>query len=192
MAHRLGSSLNDECQIDAIPQAWAVISGEADMERASMAMNSVYERLVRRQDKLIALFDPPFDKGPLHPGLHQGLRSRHPRKWRPVHACSYVGRLGGCLAGRRRPRRGSLELDQSDLPRGDERSGRTLHGGAICRQRRRIWRAAAYRTRWLDMVHGFGRLAVSSGAGGHPWSSTAKVESSGLNPAFRQAGQVMN
>ena len=24
----LGSSQNDECQIDAIPQAWAVISGE--------------------------------------------------------------------------------------------------------------------------------------------------------------------
>ena len=68
----LGSSLNDECQIDAIPQAWAVISGEADMERASKAMSSVYERLVRRQDKLIALFDPPFDKGSLHPGYIKG------------------------------------------------------------------------------------------------------------------------
>ena len=68
----LGSSLNDECQIDAIPQAWAVISGEADTERASKAMSSVYERLVRRQDKLIALFDPPFDKGSLHPGYIKG------------------------------------------------------------------------------------------------------------------------
>ena len=68
----LGSSLNDECQIDSIPQAWAVISGEADPERASKAMNSVRERLVRRQDKLIALFEPPFDDGPLHPGYIKG------------------------------------------------------------------------------------------------------------------------
>jgi cellobiose phosphorylase len=68
----LGSALNEECQIDAIPQAWAVISGEADIERASKAMSSVYERLVRRQDKLIALFDPPFDKGSLHPGYIKG------------------------------------------------------------------------------------------------------------------------
>lgn len=68
----LGSSLNDECQIDALPQAWAVISGEADMERASKAMNAVYERLVRRQDKLIQLFDPPFDKGSLQPGYIKG------------------------------------------------------------------------------------------------------------------------
>ena len=42
------------------------------MERASKAMSSVYERLVRRQDKLIALFDPPFDKGSLHPGYIKG------------------------------------------------------------------------------------------------------------------------
>ena len=68
----LGSSLNDECQIDAIPQAWAVISGEADVERASTAMHAVHERLVRQEDKLIALFEPPFDNGPLQPGYIKG------------------------------------------------------------------------------------------------------------------------
>jgi cellobiose phosphorylase len=68
----LGSILNDECQIDAIPQAWAVISGEADAERAAQAMKSVHERLVREQDKIIALFDPPFDKGVLQPGYIKG------------------------------------------------------------------------------------------------------------------------
>jgi cellobiose phosphorylase len=68
----LGSSLNDECQIDAIPQAWAVISGQADGDRASQAMSSVYERLVREKDMLIALFDPPFDKGSLSPGYIKG------------------------------------------------------------------------------------------------------------------------
>ncbi|MDW6021014.1 glycosyl transferase [Mesorhizobium sp. BAC0120] len=68
----LGSSQNDECQIDAIPQAWAVISGEANADRASTAMNSVYERLVREKDGLIALFEPPFDKGSLSPGYIKG------------------------------------------------------------------------------------------------------------------------
>ncbi|NRP21296.1 Cellobiose phosphorylase [Ensifer adhaerens] len=68
----LGSSLNDECQIDAIPQAWAVISGAADTERASMAMRAVWQRLVRTESKLIQLFDPPFDKGALQPGYIKG------------------------------------------------------------------------------------------------------------------------
>jgi cellobiose phosphorylase len=68
----LGSSENDECQIDAIPQAWAVISGVADRERASRAMDAVYDRLVREGDGLIALFDPPFDAGSLQPGYIKG------------------------------------------------------------------------------------------------------------------------
>ncbi len=37
----LGSAQNDECQIDALPQAWAVISGAADPERARQAMAAV-------------------------------------------------------------------------------------------------------------------------------------------------------
>ncbi|MBX5226258.1 glycosyl transferase [Rhizobium sp. NLR9b] len=68
----LGSHLNDECQIDAIPQAWAVISGVADAGRASTAMQAVWERLVRPEDKLIQLFHPPFDKGTLQPGYIKG------------------------------------------------------------------------------------------------------------------------
>ncbi|MFA1621391.1 GH36-type glycosyl hydrolase domain-containing protein [Rhizobium mongolense] len=68
----LGSSLNDECQIDAIPQAWAVISGKADAGRASKAMREVYDRLVRQEDGLIKLFDPPFDEGLLQPGYIKG------------------------------------------------------------------------------------------------------------------------
>jgi cellobiose phosphorylase len=68
----LGSDLNDECQIDAIPQAWAVISGAADQARAEQALASVDERLVHPDDKLIQLFDPPFDRGPLQPGYIKG------------------------------------------------------------------------------------------------------------------------
>ncbi len=68
----LGSAKNDECQIDALPQAWAVISGAGDPERARIAMDAVQARLVRTDDKVIQLFDPPFDKGVLQPGYIKG------------------------------------------------------------------------------------------------------------------------
>jgi cellobiose phosphorylase len=68
----LGSAQNDECQIDAIPQAWSVISGAADPSRARQATAAVEERLVRPEGKLIQLFDPPFDKGALQPGYIKG------------------------------------------------------------------------------------------------------------------------
>ena len=63
---------NDECQIDALPQAWAVISGAADPSRARQALAAVERRLVRPKGKLIQLFDPPFDRGVLEPGYIKG------------------------------------------------------------------------------------------------------------------------
>ncbi|KAF3997781.1 GH36-type glycosyl hydrolase domain-containing protein [Glaciimonas immobilis] len=68
----LGSATNPECQIDAISQSWAVISGAGDPERAKKAMDSVDHRLVRREARLIQLLDPPFDKSPLNPGYIRG------------------------------------------------------------------------------------------------------------------------
>lgn len=68
----LGSKDNVECQIDSLPQSWAVISGAGQPERMRMAMDAVHERLVRRDAKLIQLFDPPFDKGTLDPGYIKG------------------------------------------------------------------------------------------------------------------------
>ena len=68
----LGSRTNAECQIDAIPQSWSVLSGAGDPARARQAMDAVEQRLVRRPAKLIQLFDPPFDKAPLNPGYIKG------------------------------------------------------------------------------------------------------------------------
>jgi cellobiose phosphorylase len=68
----LGSSENDECQIDSISQSWAVISGGGDPERARQAMTAVDQRLVRRDARLIQLLDPPFDKSALEPGYIKG------------------------------------------------------------------------------------------------------------------------
>jgi cyclic beta-1,2-glucan synthetase len=68
----LGSAENDECQIDSIPQSWAVISDAGDKQRARRAMESVEERLVLRDDRLALLFSPPFDRTPLDPGYIKG------------------------------------------------------------------------------------------------------------------------
>ena len=68
----LGSHLNAECQIDSLPQSWAVISGAGDTDRARQAMASVETHLVRREAGLIQLFDPPFDQSPLNPGYIKG------------------------------------------------------------------------------------------------------------------------
>ncbi len=68
----LGSAQNDECQIDSIAQSWAVISGAGDTQRARQAMASVERRLLRRGDRLLLLFSPPFDLTPLDPGYVKG------------------------------------------------------------------------------------------------------------------------
>ncbi len=68
----LGSRVNTECRIDAIAQAWATISGLGDEERAGIALSSVEEKLVRREDGLIALLAPPFDRTEHDPGYIKG------------------------------------------------------------------------------------------------------------------------
>ncbi len=68
----LGSSTNAECQIDSLPQSWAVISGVGDPARARQAMQAVAQRLVRREAGLVQLFDPPFDHSPQNPGYIKG------------------------------------------------------------------------------------------------------------------------
>ena len=68
----LGSSRNDECRIDSIPQSWATIAGVADPDRARQALEAVDELLVKDDDGVILLFTPPFDQGKLQPGYIRG------------------------------------------------------------------------------------------------------------------------
>ena len=68
----LGSIQDPECQIDAIAQSWAVLSGAGDSQRNRLAMQSALERLERPQDRLMLLFTPPFDKTPRDPGYIKG------------------------------------------------------------------------------------------------------------------------
>ncbi len=68
----LGSADNAECQIDSIAQSWSVLSGAGDAGRARTAMDALDKRLVRRDQGLIQLLDPPFDTSSLNPGYIKG------------------------------------------------------------------------------------------------------------------------
>jgi cellobiose phosphorylase len=68
----LGSSANQECQIDSLPQSWAVLSGAGDPQRARAGLEAAAARLAKRDARLIQLFDPPFDRSALDPGYIKG------------------------------------------------------------------------------------------------------------------------
>jgi cyclic beta-1,2-glucan synthetase len=67
----LGSQRNDECQIDSLAQSWAVLAGAED-ERTDQALDAAFERLVFPADRLVALFQPPFDHTEMEPGYIKG------------------------------------------------------------------------------------------------------------------------
>ncbi len=57
----IGSAQSTECKIDAIAQAWSVISGAGQEDYQVQAMDSVIKHLVSREDGIIKLLTPPFD-----------------------------------------------------------------------------------------------------------------------------------
>ena len=164
----LGSAQNDECRIDSIAQTWAVISGVAESYRAQRAMAAVEQYLIRRGDGLIILFTPPFDKSKLDPGYVKGYvpgvrenggQYTHAALW-TVIAFALLGegdRAGELFA--------SAESYQSLF---DARGFAQIQSRTLRRAWRRLRRAAAHRSRRLDVVHGFSGMDVSRGAGIHP------------------------
>ena len=64
----LGSIENEECRIDSIAQSWAIISGAGNQDKQIIAMESLENHLVDRENGIIKLLDPPFNEGDLNPG----------------------------------------------------------------------------------------------------------------------------
>ncbi len=64
----LGSMANDECRIDSIAQSWSVISNAGDNDKKYISMESLENHLIDRENGIIKLLDPPFEKGKLNPG----------------------------------------------------------------------------------------------------------------------------
>ncbi|SCY97010.1 GH36-type glycosyl hydrolase domain-containing protein [Alkaliphilus peptidifermentans] len=68
----LGSSKNTECIIDSLAQSWSIISGGGNEERKIEAMKSVENYLIKKEEGMILLFTPPFDKSDQNPGYIKG------------------------------------------------------------------------------------------------------------------------
>jgi cellobiose phosphorylase len=64
----LGASKNAECIIDSLAQSWSIISGGGKLDRSKLAMESVDKNLIKKEEGLILLFTPPFDKSDQNPG----------------------------------------------------------------------------------------------------------------------------
>ena len=64
----LGSMQNDECRIDSIAQSWSIISNAGDNDKKYISIESLENHLVDKENGIIKLLDPPFDKGNLKPG----------------------------------------------------------------------------------------------------------------------------
>ena len=64
----LGSLQNEECRIDSIAQSWATISGAGDNDKKYISLESLENHLVDKENGIIKLLDPPFDKSKLEPG----------------------------------------------------------------------------------------------------------------------------
>ncbi|SHH48939.1 cyclic beta-1,2-glucan synthetase [Sporobacter termitidis DSM 10068] len=67
----LGSCASEECRIDSIAQSFAAFAG-ADPEKTKTALVSSVERLYDRDDRIVRLFDPPFENGGSTPGYIKG------------------------------------------------------------------------------------------------------------------------
>lgn len=88
----LGSAENREARIDAISQAWSVLSGAGERERAARAMQAVDRHLLRRDDRLVLLLAPPFRDTRKDPGYIRayppGVRENGGQY---THAAAWVG-----------------------------------------------------------------------------------------------------
>ncbi|MBI5529031.1 MAG: diguanylate cyclase, partial [Deltaproteobacteria bacterium] len=68
----LGSAQNSECQIDSLPQSWATIARVGDPGRRRLALDAVWDQLVRKDLGIVELLGPPFDSSALDPGYIKG------------------------------------------------------------------------------------------------------------------------
>ncbi|MDO8770989.1 MAG: glucoamylase family protein [Burkholderiaceae bacterium] len=67
----LGSRANDECRIDLIAQAWAVLSGASSEAYTVPAMRAMNRELIDRDAGLLRLLTPPFAESVNNPGYIQ-------------------------------------------------------------------------------------------------------------------------
>jgi cyclic beta-1,2-glucan synthetase len=106
----LGSWENKECAIDALAQAWSVLSGVAPPARAEQVMDAVEEHLISDDEQLIRLLAPPFVDTAHDPGYIKGyVAGVRENGGQYTHAALWVVRAMAAL-GRRHRAAALLEL----------------------------------------------------------------------------------
>ncbi len=87
----LGTHAGDECRIDALVQAWSVLSGMAPPERAARAMDAAERHLVSERERLVRLLTPAFENTPHDPGYIKGyVRGVRENGGQYTHAALWV------------------------------------------------------------------------------------------------------
>ena len=186
----LGVQASEECQIDSIAQSWAVLSGAAERGRAVTAMAAVNERLVRRAERLVLLFTPPFDRTARDPGYIKGYppgirenggQYTHGALWSVIaFAMLGDGDKAGELFSLLNPITHSST--RADIYRYKVEPVRGV--------RRCLRRALARRSRGLDVVHRLGGMDVSGRARVDARLPAAGNDRSSSIPAYRNRGQA--
>ena len=64
----IGSAENEEGRIDNIAQSWSVISGGGDNDKKYISMDYLDKNLVDRENEIIKLLTPAFEKSDIEPG----------------------------------------------------------------------------------------------------------------------------
>ena len=99
----LGSWENKECAIDALAQAWSVLSGVAPPARARQVMDAVEEHLINDDERLIRLLTPPFVDTDHDPGYIKGyVAGVRENGGQYTHAALWVVRAMAALGRRDR------------------------------------------------------------------------------------------
>lgn len=68
----LGSSHDEECRIDSIAQSFSTMTEKSDRSKSETALKSAVENLHDRENKIVKLFTPAFEKGEKNPGYIRG------------------------------------------------------------------------------------------------------------------------
>ena len=161
----LGSAGNAECRIDSIAQSWSVLSGAGGAERSRAAMEALDRHLVCREDALVKLLDPPFDKSASNPGYIKGyVPGVRENGGQYTHAAIWAA-MAFAELGDQPPRMGALRHDQPGQPREIRAGGRHLQSGAVRDGGGCVRGGPAHRPRRLDLVHRLGGLDVPARGG---------------------------
>jgi cyclic beta-1,2-glucan synthetase len=101
----LGSATSEEGQIDSLAQSWAIMAGGTELERQHTAIDSALSYLVDRENRVVRLLSPSFDKTEKDPGYIRGYlpgvrenggQYTHGSIWLAI-ACAKIGRANDAV-----------------------------------------------------------------------------------------------